>query len=64
LRAEITDAAMAERVKCIMLNKGRYIVQAVRVLSHVLPRMQLHQTKKISLLRQLNLARRFCSESE
>jgi pyruvate kinase len=63
-RAEITDAAMAERAECVMLNKGPYVVQAVRVLSDVLLRMQAHQTKKISLLRQLNLARRFCSESE
>ena len=63
-RAEITDAAMAERAECVMLNKGPYIVRAVRVLSDVLLRMQAHQTKKVSLLRQLNLARRFCSESE
>jgi pyruvate kinase len=59
-RAEITDAAMAERAECVMLNKGPYVVQAVQVLDDVLRRMQSHQTKKISLLRQLNLAHRFC----
>jgi len=43
-----------------MLNKGPYVVQAVQMLDDVLRRMQSHQTKKISLLRQLNLASRFC----
>jgi pyruvate kinase len=59
-RAEITDAAMAERAECVMLNKGPYVVQAVQMLDDVLIRMQAHQTKKVSLLRPLNLARRFC----
>jgi pyruvate kinase len=59
-RAEITDAAMAERAECVMLNKGPYVVRAVRMLDDVLRRMQSHQTKKISLLRQLKLAHRFC----
>ncbi|HEY7322860.1 MAG TPA: pyruvate kinase, partial [Candidatus Binatia bacterium] len=59
-RAEITDAAMAERAECVMLNKGPYVVQAVQMLDDVLTRMQSHQTKKVSLLRPLNLARRFC----
>jgi hypothetical protein len=30
------------------------------MLDDVLTRMQAHQTKKVSLLRQLNVARRFC----
>ncbi len=59
-RAEITDAAMAERAECVMLNKGPYVVQAVQMLDDVLTRMQAHQTKKVSLLRPLSLARRFC----
>ncbi|HEX9146205.1 MAG TPA: pyruvate kinase [Candidatus Binatia bacterium] len=59
-RAEITDAAMAERAECVMLNKGPYVVQAVQMLDDVLRRMQSHQTKKVSLLRPLNLAVRFC----
>lgn len=61
-RAEITDAAMAERAECVMLNKGTYVVQAVQVLDDVLRRMQGHQNKKISLLRPLHLAREFCRE--
>lgn len=63
LRSEITDAAMAERAECVMLNKGPYVVEAVKVLDDVLRRMQCHQAKKVSLLRPLALADRFCQES-
>jgi pyruvate kinase len=59
-RAEISDAAMAERAECVMLNKGPYVIDAVRVLDDVLRRMQGHQAKKASLLRPLTLADRFC----
>ncbi len=53
-RAEMTDAAMAERAECVMLNKGRYQAQAVTVLDDVLKRMQEHQSKKTSQLRALH----------
>jgi len=52
-RAEVTDAAMAERADCFMLNKGPYIVAAVSMLSDVLRRMEAHQYKKRSMLRRL-----------
>ena len=52
-RAEITDAAMAERAECVMLNKGPRIVEAVAVLDDILRRMADHQRKKFSLLRPL-----------
>lgn len=55
-RAEITDAAMGHRAECVMLNKGPYVVNAVRVLNDILQRMQAHQTKKQSMLRELRLA--------
>jgi pyruvate kinase len=55
-RAEITDAAMGRRAECVMLNKGPYIVSAVRVLDDILRRMQAHQTKKRARLRKLHLA--------
>ena len=54
-RAEITDAAMGERAECVMLNKGPYISEAVRVLDDILRRMEKHQNKKRSMLRQLRL---------
>jgi pyruvate kinase len=55
-RAEITDAAMAERAECVMLNKGPYITRAVTTLDHILRRMQEHQSKKRARLRQLTIA--------
>ncbi len=58
-RSEITDAAMGERAECVMLNKGPYIVTAVRILDDILRRMQSHQEKKRSMLRKLNVASAF-----
>ncbi len=55
-RAEITDAAMASRAECVMLNKGPYIVDAVCSLDDILRRMESHQTKKRSMMRSLNVA--------
>ena len=55
-RAEITDAAMAQRAECVMLNKGPQVLAAVRVLDSILHRMQGHQLKKQSMLRELRLA--------
>lgn len=52
-RAEITDAAMAERAECVMLNKGKFIVEAVTILDDVLTRMEAHQRKKTPQLRAL-----------
>jgi pyruvate kinase len=53
-RGEFTDAAMGVRAECVMLNKGPYIVDAVRALDAVLTRMQDHQRKKSSRLRALH----------
>ncbi len=58
-RAEITDAAMAERAECVMLNKGPYIAEAVRALDDILTRMRAHQEKKRSMLRRLQIAADF-----
>ncbi len=52
-RAEISDAAMSERAECVMLNKGRYVADAVAVLNEILCRMTDHHYKKTALLRQL-----------
>ncbi len=59
LRSEITDAAMGERAECVMLNKGPYIVEAVRSLDDILRRMLAHQDKKRSMLRKLHVASAF-----
>ncbi|MFB2572212.1 pyruvate kinase [Micrococcus sp. IITD107] len=52
-RAEITDAAMAQRAECVMLNKGPFITEAISALSDILTRMGGHTQKKRDMLRQL-----------
>ena len=53
-RPEFTDAAMAVRAECVMLNKGPYILDAVEALVSVMVRMHEHQRKKFSRLRALH----------
>ena len=55
-RAEITDAAMGERAECVMLNKGPYVVEAVRTLDDILRRMEAHHAKKMPMMRRLGVA--------
>jgi pyruvate kinase len=52
-RGEMTDAAMAVRAECVMLNKGPDVTVAVAVLDRLLQRMDDHMTKKTPLLRAL-----------
>ena len=58
-RAEITDAAMAQRAECIMLNKGPHVLKALVYLDDIMRRMATHQDKKRPTMRELNLARVF-----
>ncbi len=53
VRGEMTDAAMAARAECVMLNKGPYVLEAVMQLDRLLARMAEHQQKKTPLLRRL-----------
>lgn len=55
-RAEISDAALAERADCVMLNKGPHIIAAITMLDNILHRMQGHQYKKSPRMRQLNFS--------
>jgi pyruvate kinase len=55
-RPELSDAAMSGRAECVMLNKGPFIMSAVRTLDAILRRMQGHQLKKMPQLRALQLA--------
>ena len=52
-RSEITDAALAQRAECVMLNKGPYIEKAIRTLDKILRRMQRFQKKKQTILPKL-----------
>ena len=49
----MTDAAMAARAECVMLNKGPYLSEAVQALDSILGRMGEHQAKKTARLRAL-----------
>ena len=53
-RGEMTDAAMAERAECVMLNKGAFVGKAIAILDDVLTRMEAHQLKKTPQLRALH----------
>lgn len=57
-RAEISDAAHGAQAECVMLNKGPYINEAIRILKDVLIRMEGHSFKQKSELRVLNVAKR------
>ncbi|SDD21051.1 pyruvate kinase [Sphingomonas sp. YR710] len=52
-RGEMTDAAMAARAECVMLNKGPYLLAAVDMLGQLFRRMDEHQHKKTPQLRAL-----------
>lgn len=54
-RGEFTDAAGGMRAECIMLNKGPYVVQAVREVTALNTRMRQHQHKKRPQLGVLEL---------
>ena len=53
IRAEMTDAAMAQRADCVMLNKGPYLVEGVAFLRDILARMDRHHAKKLPRLTPL-----------
>jgi pyruvate kinase len=55
-RAEVTDAAMASRAECVMLNKGPYIERTLQFLSDVLHRMQENVEKNMATLRKLRVS--------
>ena len=56
-QAEITADALADRAECVMLRKGPHLLTAIRMLDDVLGRIQVHQQKKTSMLRNLLVAR-------
>lgn len=50
----MTDAAMAARAECVMLNKGPNVAAGVATLDRLLHRMGEHQIKKTPTLRALH----------
>jgi pyruvate kinase len=55
-RAEVTDAAASVAAECVMLNKGPFVDEAVKVLADILQRMETHHDKKRSLFRRLEVS--------
>jgi pyruvate kinase len=53
-RAEVTDAAAAQRAECVMLNKGPYILETIAVLDDILARMGEVQRKSRTLMRRIH----------
>ena len=51
-RAEITDAARGQRAECVMLNKGKYIVEAVKILSFIVKTEEKHNIKKRQIFKE------------
>lgn len=51
-RAEITDAARAQRAECVMLHKGKFIIEAMKILSLLLKTEQIHNIKKRQIFRE------------
>ena len=52
-RGEMTDAAMASRAECVMLNKGPHLASAIQVLDDLFQTMGAHRHKKSARLRAL-----------
>lgn len=52
-RGEMTDAAMAARAECVMLNKGPEVIAAVELLDRLIARMDGHLWKKTPAMRAL-----------
>lgn len=57
-RAEISDVVQGVQAECIMLNKGPYINDAIKMLKNILIRMEAHSVKKKNSLRALNIAKK------
>lgn len=53
-RAEITDAAAAQRADAVMLNKGPHVVAAIEALAAILVRMGEVQRKSRTLMRHIH----------
>jgi len=55
-RAEVSDAALAIRAECVMLNKGAHIIPTIELLQGVLQRMNSHHDKQHPSMRRLSVS--------
>jgi len=63
-RAEVSDAALSAQAECVMLNKGPYIVDAVKTLKEIISKMENHGYKKKNSMRILNIAKNTLEDRE
>ncbi len=61
-RSEVTDAAHAAKAECVMLNKGDYIVDTIKLLKTILNKSGGHRHKKRYTMRPLNIATHFFNQ--
>jgi pyruvate kinase len=54
-RAEITDAATGQRAECVMLNKGRFVLDAVKILADLLGSRERQRIKKRQVFRDITV---------
>jgi len=53
-RAEITDAAMAQRAECVMLNKGPHITDAILMIDDIMKSMESYHQKQAPIFPKLS----------
>ncbi|MBK9337009.1 MAG: pyruvate kinase [Lewinellaceae bacterium] len=58
-RSEVTDAARAAHAECVMLNKGKYLLDVLASLRDILHRSGGHHLKKRYVFRPLAIAEHF-----
>jgi pyruvate kinase len=58
-RGEVTDAAHAAKAECVMLNKGDYMIDTIKLLKKILNKSGGHRYKKRYSMRPLNIATHF-----
>lgn len=58
-RSEVTDAARAAHAECVMLNKGKYLLEVLATLRDILRRSGGHHLKKRYVFRPLGIAEQF-----
>ncbi len=47
-RAEITDVVEAQRADCVMLNKGPFILDSIKLLDSILKNLEPYREKNVS----------------
>ncbi len=63
-RSEVTDVAHAAEAECVMLNKGDFIIETIKLLKKILNKSGGHRNKKRYSMRPLNIATHFLKQTE